>query len=309
LRRFAIVLLALALVLAACSGGDAEIARVGATTIKFSDVRALYDSEPAIDDSFRDTLFAVIALEALTQALAADYGVTVDPAVVGDYYSQFQSTMTSAGQTPAELLGVDNASLELVHFNAEVVALRDAALGQLVVDPVIVDGLFADPATLTKVCVKHILVATQEEADAAKARLAAGEDFATVADEISLDTGSAGGDLGCTLAGDYVDEFAQAALEAPLNEVFGPVQSEFGFHVLVVTERSVPTRTEYLAGTWDILSNTLATVIWGDWISQAIAAADVSVSEEYGTWTPDGILAPESETTTTTPATTTSTSG
>ncbi len=309
MRRFAIVLLALALVLAACSGGDAEIARVGATSIKFSDVRSLYESEPAIDDGFRDTLFAVVALEALTQALAADYGMTVDPAVVEDYFTQFTASMESAGSTPAELLGVDNASLQLVHFNAELVALRDAALGQLVVDPVIVDGLFADPTTLTRVCVKHILVATQEEADAAKARLAAGEDFAAVADEISLDTGSAGGDLGCTLARDYVDEFAQAALEAPLNEVVGPVQSEFGFHVLVVTERTVPTRTEYLAGTWDILSSSLATVIWGDWISQVIAAADVSVSAEYGVWTADGILAPGSEATTTTtaPAATTTT--
>jgi hypothetical protein len=299
LRRFAIALLALALVLAACSGGDAEIASVGGTTIKFSDVRVLYDEKPAIDDGFRDTLFARIALEALTQALAAEYGVTVDPAAVEGYYTQFQSSMESAGSTPAELLGVDNASLELVHFNAEVVALRDTALEQLVVAPAVVDGLFAVPATLTKVCVKHILVATREEAE--------GEDFATVADEVSLDTESTGGDLGCTLAGDYVDEFAQAALEAPLNEVFGPVESEFGFHLLVVSERSAPTRTEYLAGPWEILSNSQATIIWGDWISEVIAAADVWVSEEIGTWTADGILAPASETTTTTPGETTTT--
>jgi hypothetical protein len=307
LRRFAIALLALALVLAACSGGDAEIASVGGTTIKFSDVRVLYDEKPAIDDGFRGTLYKKIALEALTQALVAEYGVTVDPAVVEDYFTQFQSRMESAGSTPAELLSVDNASLELVHFNAEVVALRDTALEQLVVAPTVVDGLFADPVTLTKVCVKHILVATSEEADAVQARLAAGEDFATVADEVSLDTESAGGDLGCTLAGDYVDEFAQAAMEAPLNEVFGPVESDFGFHLLMVSERSAPTRTEYLAGPWDVLSNSRATIIWGDWISEVIAAADIWVSEEIGTWTPDGILAPVSETTTTTPAETTTT--
>ena len=77
---------------------------------------------------------------------------------------------------------MENASLELVHFNAEVVALRDAALEPLVVAPAIVDGLFADPTTLTRVCAKHILVETLEEAEAVQARLAAGEDFATVAD-------------------------------------------------------------------------------------------------------------------------------
>jgi hypothetical protein len=307
LRRYSIVLLALVLALGACSGGNKEVASVGATTIKFSDVRDLYDEAPEIDDGFRDTLFAVIALEALTQALSADYGLTVDEAVVESYYSQFVSSMESGGYTPAELLGVDNASLELVHFNAEIVALRDTALQKLVVDPAIVDGLFADPLTLTNVCVKHILVETQEEAETVKARLAAGEDFATVATEVSLDTNSEGGDLGCTLAGDYVDEFAQAVVAAPLNEVYGPVESEFGFHVLVVSERSTPTREQYLAGPFDILSDSQAAVIWGNWITDVLAVADVSVSEEYGTWTAEGILAPASETTTTAPGETTTT--
>jgi PPIC-type PPIASE domain len=310
LHRYAIVLLALVLLLGACSGGNEEIASVGATAIKFSDVRDLYDKAPEIDDGFRDTLFARIALEALDQALLADYGVTVDPTTVETYYTQFVSSMESNGYTPAELLGVDNASLELVHFNAEIVALRDTALEKLVVDPEVVDRLFADPLTLTNVCVKHILVDTQEEAEAVKARLAAGEDFAAVATEVSLDTNSEGGDLGCTLAGDYVDEFAQAVVAAPLNEVYGPVESEFGFHVLVVTERSTPTREAYLAGPWDILSDSQATIIWGDWISDVLATADVWVSEEYGTWTPEGILAPGTEATTTTAGeTTTTTSG
>jgi hypothetical protein len=307
LRRLAIVLLVAALVLPACSGGDEEVAGVGETTILFSEVRALYEEEPAIDDGFRDTLFARIALEALSQALAADYQITVPTALIEDYNTQFVSNMESAGYTPAELLGVENASLELVHFNAEIVAMRDAALETLVVDSAVVDGLFADPLTLTNVCVKHILVETQEEAETAKARLAAGEDFAAVATEVSIDTESEGGDLGCTLAGDYVDEFAQAAAAAPLNEVYGPVESEFGFHLLVVSERSVPTREAYLAGPWDILSDSQATIIWGDWISDVLAAADVWVSEEYGTWTAEGILAPASETTTTTPFETTTT--
>lgn len=311
LRRFAIVLLALLLAFgtAACAG-DEDIAGVGGTIIKYSEVRALYEDEPAIDDEFRDTLFALIALESLTQALSTEFATTVDPAAVESYFTQFESSMNEAGYTPAELLGVENASLELVHFNAEVVALRDAALEQLVVSSEVVDGLFSDPATLTRVCAKHILVETLEEAEAAQARLAAGEDFAAVATEVSLDTQSEGGDLGCTLVSDYVDEFAQAALVAPLNEVTGPVESSFGFHLILVSERTVPTRVEYLASPWEILSSSAATLIWSDWITEVLAASDVWVAEAYGTWTGDGILAPASETTTTTAVeTTTTTSG
>jgi len=307
LRRFAIVLLALSLVLlaGACSGGDDDLAGVGDTIIKLSEVEALYEEDQPIDDGFRDTLFAKIALEALTQALASEFGATVDPAAVEEYFTQFQSSLAQSGVSPAELLGVENASLELVHFNAEVVALRDAALELLVVAPATVDRLFADPLTMTRVCAKHILVETLGEAQAVQARLAAGEDFATVAGEVSLDTQSEGGDLGCTLAGDYVAEFAQAAAEAPLGEVTGPVESEFGFHLILVSERTTPTRIEYLADPSAVLSSAQATVIWGDWISAVLEAADIWVAEEYGTWTLDGIQAPGAETTTTTTATTT----
>ena len=74
MRRLAIVLLALVLAFgAAARGGDEDIAGVGGTIIKFSEVRALYDEEPAVDDGFRDTLFAKIALEALTQALSTEF--------------------------------------------------------------------------------------------------------------------------------------------------------------------------------------------------------------------------------------------
>jgi len=310
LRRLAIVLLVAALAVPACSGGDEEVARVGETTVLFSEVRALYEEEPAVDDGFRDTLFARVALEALTQALATQYQITVPAALIEQYDSQFASSMESAGYTPAELLGVENASRELVHFNAEVVALRDTALERLVLEPEVVDGLFADPATLTEVCAKHILVATAAEAETVKARLAAGEDFATVAGEVSLDLESQGGDLGCALAGDYVDEFAAAVVAAPLNEVVGPVQSEFGFHVIVVSARTTPTKNEYLADPWSVLSSSQATIIWGDWITEVLAAADVWVAPEYGIWTGDGILPPASETTTTTSAgTTTTTAG
>ncbi|MHB0915550.1 MAG: peptidyl-prolyl cis-trans isomerase [Thermoleophilia bacterium] len=92
--------------------------------------------------------------------------------------------------------------------------------------------------------VKHILVKTEEEANQVKERLVAGEDFATLASELSLDTGSAGmGGLlpqpvTATNSG-LVPEFEAAMAQLKEGEVSGPVQTTYGFHIIVV-ERIIP---------------------------------------------------------------------
>lgn len=86
---------------------------------------------------------------------------------------------------------------------------------------------------------RHILVPTEEEAVAAAERIAAGEDFAAVAAELSQDPGSAreGGDLGFFTKDRMVAPFAEAAFALEPGEVSEPVQSQFGWHVIKVEER------------------------------------------------------------------------
>ncbi len=84
-------------------------------------------------------------------------------------------------------------------------------------------------------CTRHILLATEEEASDAVERLTAGEDFADLAAELSIGpTGPNGGDLGCSDPTGYVAEFRDAIVDAPVGEVIGPVQTQFGFHVIEV---------------------------------------------------------------------------
>jgi peptidyl-prolyl cis-trans isomerase C len=85
---------------------------------------------------------------------------------------------------------------------------------------------------------RHILLPDEAAADQALADLAAGADFAALAEERSTDTGSGelGGDLGWTPRGDFVPAFEEAAFSAPLNTPT-KVESEFGWHVLEVLER------------------------------------------------------------------------
>ena len=88
-----------------------------------------------------------------------------------------------------------------------------------------------------RVKARHLLVGSPDEANAALARLEAGEDFAAVAREVSLDPGSSesGGDLGWFAKGTMVETFEQAAFSAAVGAMVGPVESPFGWHILQVT--------------------------------------------------------------------------
>ncbi len=91
---------------------------------------------------------------------------------------------------------------------------------------------------------------TEEEAlekvKALRARLASGEDFATVAKAESDDAGSGanGGDLDFFGHGQMVAPFDQAAFAAPVGQVTEPVKSQFGYHLILVEKHDTKTFDE-----------------------------------------------------------------
>jgi len=87
----------------------------------------------------------------------------------------------------------------------------------------------------------------EEEMLAIRDRLAAGEDFATLATELSDDPGSKvqGGDLGFFGRGQMIDEFEEAAFAAEPSEVVGPVKTNFGYHLIQVEERREAGRSSF----------------------------------------------------------------
>ncbi|MBZ0286181.1 MAG: peptidylprolyl isomerase [Anaerolineae bacterium] len=102
------------------------------------------------------------------------------------------------------------------------------------------DALSADVTTsIPHVDARHILVATEEEAQDVLAALQNGESFADLARAVSTDTGSGanGGELGWAPVTNFVDEFAAAVTDAPLGELIGPVETEFGWHIIQVRAR------------------------------------------------------------------------
>lgn len=95
------------------------------------------------------------------------------------------------------------------------------------------------PTTALQVHARHILLNTKEDAEAALARLKAGEDFATVAKELSTDESTAeqGGDLGWFTLGQMDPDFEKVAFNTPVGQISEIVQSSFGFHIIKVEER------------------------------------------------------------------------
>ncbi len=87
---------------------------------------------------------------------------------------------------------------------------------------------------------RHILVATQEEAENAIKQLQAGQDFAALAAEMSTDESNkdSGGDLGWFGRGKMVAPFEEAAFNAEIGLYPFPVQTEFGYHVIEVLEHT-----------------------------------------------------------------------
>ena len=146
----------------------------------------------------------------------------------------------------------------IVELQARRIALRDRLVETASDDLV-------DP------CVRHILVSTEAEGDELQVELAAGADFAALAAERSTGpSGPTGGDLGCAPAATYVAEFAAAVEEAEVGEFVGPIETEFGWHVIVV-ER-------YEARQVD--GDQLA----GDRLIAGLAAATITVDDRVGQW-------------------------
>lgn len=300
MRKTLAAIVAVALLAAACSSTeDEEVATVGEVSIPMSAVTDLVDVEDSIpiDDQFREVLFRVVALEALEQALLADFDATVDDNAVEEQYTEFMAEIEEAGMDPAAATGIPNAGDGMIRFNARLFVMRDEVLANLASDPEVVQGIVEDPLAITTVCVRHVLVETEEEALDVKERLDGGEDLAEVAAEVSLDTGTPGGDLGCSSAGRFVEPFALAAVEAPIGEFTDPVESDFGFHVLIVDERTAPTAEEITSDPLTYLPDSVAGDLWSAWFNDSLRSAVVVVNPRYGTWstTSLGIVPPGEE--------------
>lgn len=134
--------------------------------------------------------------------------------------------------------------------------------------------------------VRHILVDTEEEAQEVIEQLEDGADFGELAGEVSQDPGSAphGGEYDHQPRGQYVEEFEEAVWESDVGETVGPVETEFGFHVIEVTDEQVDEFDEVRDELEQELTGGEAQQTFQAMVESAFAEADVEVDSAYGRW-------------------------
>ena len=294
MRRLIPAVLALTLVAAACSGGGDELARVGETSITTSDLETLYEGDSLpIDGDFRDALFRIMAVEVLEQGMQEDFGLTVDEDEVTTRFQEQMADIELSGGSVGDAIGIPNATAEMVRFDTRISVLIDTVVDHLTGDPDFLREFYDIGTTITEVCVRHILAPTEEVALDTKQLLDEGADFAEMVGTVSIDTSAEDGDLGCRVAAGYVQAFADASIEAPIGELYGPVETEFGWHLLIVDSRTKPTFDEVLASPSEYISAEVAQQEFGGWLNEKLQVADAEVDPKIGTWSAVGIVPPE----------------
>lgn len=199
-------------------------ARVGETVILISDVRREAAARELVDDAAN--------LHPATPAFQR---------VLNDLVDQ-------------RLLALEAARLDLedgAEARRRLAAAQERILGNILVETVVselvteeaVQRVYDEQSRLAPTAMerraRHILVETREEADELARLLAEGADFAQLAARVSQDPATRfdGGDLGYFTRNGILPAFADVAFDTPVGDVSAPFQTEYGWHVLTVTDR------------------------------------------------------------------------
>lgn len=289
MKKLILLIGVLSLVAGACSSNDEVVSSVNGQDITRSSVESLVrDSGDGFSNQDLATyLSVVIQWEAAEQAATEEFGISVSDEQTDARVDEL--VLASAqGATLDEYLESVNATESGFRSFAESILIQEAIEAELIsgLEPVTDEDVAQEvaefPADWVQVCAAHILVETREEADDIKAQLDDGADFGALATEFSLDSGSGanGGELGCVSPSGFAGPLAEATMAAELDAVTGPVETEFGYHLIIVSERiDAPTDSvrEYL-------EQTRSQAVLEAWFTAMIEGADITVIDSVGVW-------------------------
>lgn len=299
MRKFLLCLAPLALVLAACGGSGAVAATVDGAEITVGDVEGLLFSETGTitNQEFAELLDAEIKRLVMINGAQAEYGLeATDDEIEKEAQAIYEGQRTGE-ETLEEFVNARGVTKQTLLNFAHQSILRGRLLDHLVaeVPPPSQEQIDQEMATarlqLTTVCASHILLETEEDAQEVLNLLGGGADFGQVAIEHSTGpSGPNGGELGCVSPDVYVPEFRDATLVAPVGEIYDTiVQTFFGFHVILVTERTEPSESDLPSEdeVVDVMIRRAATALLDTWFFGLLQTSDIVVDEAYGTWTTD----------------------
>jgi peptidyl-prolyl cis-trans isomerase C len=218
----------------------------------------LSPGSPQFEAAVQQIMPTLVDVE-IAKAYAEEHGITVSESEVNEEIERikdqivqqaqaqgmnvgreeaFQQALEQAGITEEQLRTQIREQLPVQKVQARVASDVQASQGE--VERFYEENKELQFTTPEQRCARHILFNKdqREKAEEVKGQLQNGADFAELAKEYSQDPGSAenGGDLGCVGKGETVPSFEKAIFNANEGEIVGPVESEFGYHVIEVTE-------------------------------------------------------------------------
>lgn len=263
-RRILVMVLALTMLVTACSSGSSDaVATVDGVDIPQEIFNAYYGIQ-------RESLIAQLGPDALDEVVDPDLGRTAGEMLRKGLLDSLITNQVLINEANKLELNVDDELEEQISMEKEiqgeeaftemlseigiteeiyremlrgnllVYKLRDDKMASYEIPEEDVKAYYDEHSEeLVQVKARHILVETEEEALKIKERLAQGEDFADLAKELSIDTGSAinGGEIDYFPMGVMVEPFEEYAFTAEVNQVSDPIESDFGFHIIEVLDK------------------------------------------------------------------------
>ena len=239
-----------------------------------------------------------LIFQALIDGEAERRGISIsDDEIEAEFQEQYAAVLEYQRMTEEQLkvyLESQGYSLELfqesgrknVAEQLQIEAVQRAVTGPIELTEEDIAAYFnenrANYDTEEQVQASHILVETEDEAREILEELAAGTDFALLAREHSLDTGSAaaGGDLGWFGRGQMVQPFEEAAFALEVGEVSDIVQTDFGYHIILLIGRQEETHPELDEVIDRVRSDAEGEILaerFQLWYEEKYAAAEISV--------------------------------
>ncbi len=197
---------------------DTVVATVGDTEITVGHLIIARGQLPQQYTQFpNEVLFDGLVDQLIQQQLLADQLETVPPGIEVSLQNERRSMMANEVITDISTDAVTEEAVQAAY-----------------------DERFADIEDVIEFNASHLLVETEEEANAAKQRIDDGGAFADVARDVSTGpTGPNGGNLGWFGPGAMVPEFETAITSLEAGQVSDPFETQFGWHVATLNEERV----------------------------------------------------------------------
>lgn len=158
------------------------------------------------------------------------------PGIVDQLVRQAALAQSFEGEPSlAARLALENEERSLMAGEAVEIVMQDAVTEEAVQETY--GALYANGSAGEEYNASHILVETEEEAQAIIEELNGGADFATLAQEKSTGpSGPSGGALGWFGPGRMVPDFEAAVIALEVGAISSPVETQFGWHVIKLNE-------------------------------------------------------------------------